>query len=239
MNSWNPWHGCKKYSEGCENCYVFRMDTYYSRDPSLVYKTAAFNMPSKRNKNGEYILKPQKGPVFTCLTSDFFIDKADPWRGECWKMMRQREDLSFVIITKRVMRISKCLPPDWGEGYENVTLCATVESQRQADLRLPVFCELPARHKSVICEPLLEGVDLSKYLTDGIKQVTVGGESGDNARICRYEWVLSLRRQCVEANVPFYFKQTGAHFEKDGQVYKIKRGLQQLQAQKANINYMC
>ncbi len=26
MANWNPWHGCRKYSEGCQNCYVYRMD---------------------------------------------------------------------------------------------------------------------------------------------------------------------------------------------------------------------
>ena len=23
---WNPWHGCKKCSEGCEKCYMYFLD---------------------------------------------------------------------------------------------------------------------------------------------------------------------------------------------------------------------
>ena len=36
MISWNPWHGCKKYSEGCKNCYVYRMDIRYGKNPSEI-----------------------------------------------------------------------------------------------------------------------------------------------------------------------------------------------------------
>ena len=39
---WNPWHGCKKYSEGCLNCYVYRRDASVGRDASIVARTTAF-----------------------------------------------------------------------------------------------------------------------------------------------------------------------------------------------------
>lgn len=66
--------------------------------------------------------------------------------------------------------------------------------------------------------------------------VTVGGESGENARTCEYAWVLGIREQCVRAGVPFHFKQTGANFVKDGKRYAIPRKLQHAQAKKANID---
>ena len=30
--SWNPWHGCRKISEGCRNCYVYRQDSRHDKD---------------------------------------------------------------------------------------------------------------------------------------------------------------------------------------------------------------
>ena len=36
MPTWNPWHGCHKYSEGCQHCYVYRMDAHFGRDPAQV-----------------------------------------------------------------------------------------------------------------------------------------------------------------------------------------------------------
>ena len=65
--------------------------------------------------------------------------------------------------------------------------------------------------------------------------MTAGGESGENARLCRYDWVLSLSRQCESAGVPFYFKQTGALFEKDGRLYRIPRREQHEQARRAGL----
>ena len=104
------------------------------------------------------------------------------------------------------------------------------------DERIPFFKELPIAHKSIICEPILEQIDLSAYLGDWVEEVVVGGESGPSARICRYEWVTDLRQQCDQANVPFWFKQTGARFEKDGKLYRVPRKFQHSQARKAGLN---
>lgn len=151
-------------------------------------------------------------------------------------MMRERSDCEFFFITKRITRFLQCIPEDWGEGYSNVTICCTVENQAKVDERLPVFRDVPIARKLIVCEPLLERIDLSAYLGDWVECVSVGGESGEEARVCDYDWVLEIRRQCIEANVPFYFRQTGANFVKDGKCYRIKRPLQHSQAKKANID---
>lgn len=150
-------------------------------------------------------------------------------------MMATRQDLTFFLTTKRVERIAQCLPEDWGDGYENVIICCTVESQKQADRRLPTYLALPLKHKTLICEPLLSPLDLRPYL-QGIEKVIVGGESGEQARTCNYVWVLAIRKQCIQANVSFLFKQTGANFVKGGKRYNVPRKIQQSQAKKANID---
>ena len=129
------------------------------------------------------------------------------------------------------------MPEDWGEGYGNVTVAATCENQRKADERLPILLSLPVRHREVVCEPLLEEIDLSAPLAGvKIEGVIAGGESGPGARLCRYEWVTDLARQCADAGVPFTFKQTGARFEKDGRVYDIPRSMQAEQARRAGLS---
>lgn len=233
---WNLWHGCHKVSAGCQNCYVYRMDAEHGRDSSVVAKTASFGLPLKRSRDGSYKLSGGE-TVYTCFTSDFLLEDADAWRPEAWRMMRLRSDLHFFMITKRITRLARCLPPDWGNGYPNVTLCCTVENQAMADLRLPVYKDAPVRHKIIVCEPLLERIDLSSGLGDWIEKVIVGGESGKDARMCCYEWVLNIRDQCLERRVPFSFKQTGARFAKDGRLYHIKRPLQGAQARKAGIDH--
>lgn len=236
MAEWNPWHGCIKYSEGCRNCYVYRRDARYEKDSSQVYRTGNFDLPLRRDRVGNYKLKPGE-KVWTCFTSDFLLDLADPWRDEAWAMMRQRSDLEFFFITKRIDRLADCLPADWGEGYANVAICCTVENQRQADYRLPIYQAAPIRHKSLACEPLLGLIDMERYLGPWLDLVVAGGESGEQARPCDYRWVLDIRRQCVAAKVPFYFKQTGARLLKDGRLYRIPRKLQSIQAHRAGIDW--
>ena len=235
---WNPWHGCTKISDGCRYCYVYRQDEMYGSQISsqICRKTGNFNLPIKKKRDKCYKIPPKK-IIFTCFTSDFLLEDADEWRQECWDMIRTRKDCFFYFFTKRIHRFKECIPNDWGDGYDNVIVGCTVENQKMADFRLPIFKSLPIKHKSIMVSPLLEHVDISEYLDESIEEVAVGGESGVNARPCNYDWILDLRRQCVEKDVPFRFHQTGAYFIKDGKMYRVKRGYQLVQARKANIDY--
>lgn len=89
----------------------------------------------------------------------------------------------------------------------------------------------------IVCEPLLGPVDLTRWLSaDWAEEVVAGGESGTDARICDFDWVLSLREQCRAAGVAFSFRQTGAALLKEGRLYRIPRRLQHEQARKAGID---
>ena len=176
---WNPWHGCKKYSEGCLHCYVYRRDASVGRDASLVARTKDFDLPLRRRRDGSFAIPPGER-VYACMTSDFFLPEADAWRAEAWECIRARPDVSFTIITKRILRMGECLPPDWGAGYANVEIGLTCENQRRANERMEAFLRLPIRARFVICEPLLERVDLSPWLDARIGEVVAGGESGPN-----------------------------------------------------------
>lgn len=235
--SWNPWHGCTKISAGCKYCYVYRQDMRYSGvSSSQCRKTKAFDAPVRRKRDGSYKIPP-RSIIFTCFTSDFLLSDADGWREDCWKMIRERKDCCFSFFTKRIDRLADCLPPDWGEGYDNVLIGCTVENQDRADYRLPIFLSLPIKHRSIIAAPLLEQLDLSPYLDERIEEVSAGGESGNNARPCRYEWITALHSQCTERNIPFHFHQTGANFIKDGRAYRIPRKHQHSQARRAGLDF--
>lgn len=233
---YNPWHGCHKISPGCDHCYVYRIDARYDRDPSVVTKNGTFTMPLKKNRQGHYTI-PSGETVYTCFSSDFLVEEADVWRQDVWKMMKTRQDLTFIFLTKRIARLEKVLPEDWGEGYDNVIIGCTVENQRQAQVRLPLFLKAPIKHRNIICEPLLEAIDLSPYLSDQIEMVLVGGESGNEARVCDYAWVLSLRDQARSKGIAFHYHQTGALLLKDGILYKIPRKNQSNQAHKAKLDW--
>lgn len=143
-----------------------------------------------------------------------------------------------MMITKRIDRLHESLPPDWADGYDHVTICCTVENQDRAAYRLPLYQAAPVKHKIIVCEPLLERIDLAPYgIGSWVEQVVAGGESGYGARPCDFGWVMELRDLCVEQHVSFWFKQTGAKLIKDGRLYAIDRRLQHAQARKAGINF--
>ena len=231
---WNPWRGCHRYSEGCKYCYIHKGDAKRGMDTNNIVKSKNFDAPIVKNKNGEYKMKSGK-LVYVCFSSDFLLEDADDWRDECWKMMKERSDLHFLFLTKRIERFMECIPSDWGEGYDNVTIGCTIENQDRADQRLSLFSKMPIKHKNIICQPLIEKIDIEKYL-DNVELVVVGGESDRNARPLDYDWVLDIRNQCIRKNVPFEFRQCGTYFLKDGKEYTIPTKQLMSQARKANIN---
>ena len=147
------------------------------------------------------------------------------------------EKEAVEILQELVDKATPTKPSYWGDGYDNVTICVTCENQSTADYRLPIFISLPIKHKEIIHEPMLENINIEKYLASGqIDKVICGGESGDKARVCNYDWILNTRSQCLKYNVSFHFKQTGANFMKDNKVYKIPRKYQLVQASKSRID---
>ena len=234
MAMWNPWRGCKKCSEGCLHCYIHKGDAKRGVDTGNIVKTKDFQKPIEKRKNGAYKMKA--GLVYLGFSTDFLIEEADPWRKECWEMIRQRQDCTFLFLTKRIERFSACLPEDWGEGYENVVVCCTVENQKNADRKLAVFQALPIKHKCITAQPLLEKIRIEPYL-QGIELVVVGGESDRYARPLDYSWVLDIREQCLRNHVSFEFRQCGTHFIKDGKQYNLKTKALCAQARKAGIDF--
>lgn len=235
--TWNPWHGCTKYSEGCRYCYVYRQDEMFGRNSRECRKTNDFSLPIRKDRKGNYKI-PSGSLIMTCFSSDFLLSDADPWRDECIKMMRERSDCMFYFFTKRIERLNFKVP-------DNVIVGCTCENQKMADYRLPIFMKLGIKYKTIILAPMLERMDISKYLGSDIYEVNVSGESGSSQQIraqiraLNYDWVLDIRNQCIKANVNFGFHQTGARFIKDGKEYRIERKYQISQAKKANIDFTC
>lgn len=234
MAMWNPWRGCKKCSDGCLHCYIHKGDAKRGVDTGKIVRTQQFYKPVEKLKNGGYKMKGSL--VYMCFSTDFLIEEADEWRNECWTMIKERQDCTFLFLTKRIERFSDCIPDDWGDGYENVVICCTVENQRNTDKRLSLFKNLPIKHKCITAQPLLEEINIEDYL-DGIELVVVGGESDKFARPLDYDWVLGIREQCIRKNVSFEFRQCGTHFIKDGKKYKLQTKDLCKQARLAGIDY--
>jgi len=209
--TWNPWIGCRKVSPGCKNCYAEAwVENRMGRDFSKVRRSAdaTFFSPLKWK---------EPGYVFTCSLSDFFIEEADPWRPEAWKLIRETPHLTYQILTKRPENIVDRLPPDWGEGWKNVCLGTSIEMQLYTK-RITILREVPAKVHFLSCEPLLGPLEFSddsgygfEFPNPGLEHiewVIVGGESGPNHREMKVEWARRIRDQCLEAEIPFFFKQS-------------------------------
>jgi len=238
--SWIPWTGCYKESDGCTYCYFYGpYSKRYGHNTVLRTDDREFYKPLEeiympRKKITKYVIESGK-IVPTCFSSDFFIAEADQWRREAWSIIKQRPDLTFLFLTKRIDRFNVSLPDDWGDGYDNVQIGCTVENQEVADYRLPLFMSHPIKCRFIACSPLLSKINLTPYL-QGVKRVSVHGESGRDARICDYDWVLDIRNQCEAAGVSFKFGGTGSRFRQDGVTRNINPYIQTRTAREMSIN---
>lgn len=96
----------------------------------------------------------------------------------------------------------------WGDQWpDNVWIGTSIENQKYADLRLPILSALPARVRFISAEPLLGDFSIGGYNVDW---VIAGGESGKGWRPLDLDHARSLRNQCLEREIPFFFKQHAA-----------------------------
>ena len=203
--TWNPWHGCKKVSEGCKNCYMYRDKERYGADPTLVLRSkTTFNNP---------LHQKEPSMIFTCSWSDWFIDAADEWRDEAWAIIKQTPQHTYQILTKRPERITEHLPADWGEGYPNVWLGVSCENQKWFDIRVPILLSVPAKVRFVSAEPLLSEINMGE-LVKQLDWVIVGGESGNTVglyrfRVCKLIWIENIVKQCLNVGTSVFVKQLG------------------------------
>ena len=91
-----------------------------------------------------------------------------------------------------------------------------------------------------MCAPFIGAVSIGKYLDSGqIEQVVCGGENYDGARPCHFDWVKSLRNECVTRNITFCFIETGTTFIKDNKTYTLpKKQIQSEMAYKSGMNFI-
>lgn len=236
---WNPWHSCAKCDGVCEECHLFHMDKLLDSGRARLYRTMAnFSYPLRKNANGEYRIRSGE-MIRTCLSADFFHEKADKWRGDAWSVIRRRNDVIFMIPTKRPERIMECLPEDWGDGWENVFLNVVCEDQRRVSERVPVLLELPFKHKGLMMTPLIGQISVQDYLKTGkLERVVCAGEVFNGARPCDYKWAKKLRDECEACNVTFCFYDTGAEYMRDGRTYRMAhKGMRNETAYKTGLNF--
>lgn len=193
----NFWIGCRKVSPACASCYAGTLvqnrmgKAFYppvdlgrvaTDADSPVWRTKTWRDPIKWDREAREAGVIKR--VFTCSLSDFFLDHpgVHEWRKEAWHLMRGTPNLLWLVLSKRwdlgAEYIAGCMPADWGAGYSNVMLGATVENQDQAS-RLDVLCSLPVQAGTFAsCEPLLGPLELHRW-TAGVYHCTECGAVGD------------------------------------------------------------
>lgn len=217
-HTFNPWIGCTKVSAACDHCYAEAWDNRFNGErwgpKATRTRTKTWGNPIRWNRKAE--AEGIRYRVFCASLADVFDNHKSilpEWRADLWKLIRTTPHLDWLMLTKRPQNIAKMLPDDWGDGYANVWLGATVESQKEAD-RLDALTRVPAVVRFLSMEPLLGPVGLSRHI-DKLQWVITGGENGKDYRPVDPDWFRGIRDQCNAASVPFLFKQWEGHGQKN------------------------
>ena len=208
-STWNPITGCTKISPGCKHCYAERM----------AKRLKAMGQPNYANgfklTMHEHVLEmplswkvPQT--IFVNSMSDLFHkDVPLEFIQRVFDVMHRAHWHRFQILTKRSERLLELSPRlDW---TPNIWMGVSVENQDYA-FRIDDLRGTGAKVKFLSLEPLLG--PLAALNLEHINWVIVGGESGPGARPMDPSWVIEIRDQCLQARVPFFFKQWGGVMKK-------------------------
>lgn len=210
------WH-CVKTSPGCLHCYAGRInkrfgdgyDYYENHDRKIE-----FVLIVKALEKPLHWKKPKS--IFVQDMSDLFLDTVpSTFINDVFRMMIDAKRHTFLILTKRPERMRDFLN---GGGYPtgdlvppNILLGITAENQGMFDKRWAFLKDIPASVKWISYEPALGPLVLpDDFLALGKRGwVVCGGENGPGARPMHPNGVRSIRDQCNEAGVMFFFKGWG------------------------------
>lgn len=203
--TWNPTVGCTKISPGCKNCYAEAMahrlqamgTPGYEKGFELVVLPQRLDDPLKRKKPTIYFVNSMSD-LFHDLVPDEHIDAV-------FSVIQQTPHHTYQILTKRAARMARYFKTR--PAPTNAWLGVSVENRKQGVPRINHLRKVPAHIRFLSVEPLLE--DVGALDLANIHWVIVGGESGPKARPMKQEWADSVREQCEEQGVAFFFKQWG------------------------------
>ena len=216
--TFNPWIGCAKVSPGCDHCYA-EVSTP-SRTMKIIWgaqearkRTSASNwhLPVRWNNLHDQFFSQhgRRRRVFCASLSDVFDNQVNPqWREDLWTLIRETPNLDWLLLTKRIGNVAGMLPSDWGIGWKNVWLGASMVNQAEYDRDKSKLAGTHAHVRFISFEPLLSAIDAHGDMS-GIHWAIVGGESGPKARTMPLGVAESLHDQCKASGVAFYFKQHG------------------------------
>lgn len=212
--TWNPVTGCTPISPGCQNCYARRMAQrlkgrygYPADDP---FRPGTWH-PSELEKPLHW-RKPRF--IFVVSMGDLFHEAvSDGLTGLVLSMTIMAPQHTYLFLTKRPKNMREHIASFWLDKVppSNVWPGVTVCNQAEADEKIPVLLSIPAAVHFVSVEPLLGPLVLPPdFLALGKRAwAIVGGETGPGARPMWPDWPRSLRDQCSEAGVKFWFKKWG------------------------------
>lgn len=205
---WNVTSGCKKYSEGCENCYA---ESFHKR--LMKMNSAKYFKPFNEFIHHWHELEGTKFPkqkgkiVFVNSMSDIFYDKMRiDFERDLLNMMKLNSDTIFLLISKRIENAAFLFPE-----YifpENVWIGATCENQKRLDERLPYLLQIKAKTRFLLLEPLLTNVwFFDKPGIRDISWVIAGCETGNNRRSIEEMAFYNIKNQCDSLEIPLFIKQ--------------------------------
>lgn len=209
--SWNPVTGCTEVTRGCDFCYARAFAERFRGVPNHPYQQGFdLKLWPDRLEIPLRWKKPQR--IFVNSMSDLFhSDVPEEYIFQVFDVMRRAHWHTFQVLTKRPGRLRRL-----GQRIQwpsNVWMGVSIENDSLTP-RANALREIPAAVKFLSCEPLLG--PLPSLNLDGLHWVIVGGESGLGARPISIDWVRDLRDRCVDAQVPFFFKQWGGRTPKAG-----------------------
>jgi protein gp37 len=122
---------------------------------------------------------------------------------------------SFQVLTKRSSRMRDYVRRRYvnSGAPAHIWLGVSVEDGTKLS-RVRQLAQAPAAVRFLSIEPLIGPI--GELPLDGIAWVIVGGESGPGARPTNPHWVRDIRDQCINQNIPFFFKQWGGLRPKSG-----------------------
>lgn len=211
--TWNPVTGCTKISPGCDHCYAERFSERFRGVPGHPFENG-FDLTLRPGRLNQPSAWRQPRMVFVNSMSDLFHKKIPlEFVSRTFAAMERAHWHTFQVLTKRSSRMRDFVNRRYKKDRAppHIWLGVSVEDGKRKS-RIEHLRNTRASLRFLSVEPLIG--PMGRIDLDGIHWVIVGGESGPKARPMDPDWAREVRDQCLDSNVPFFFKQWGGLYPK-------------------------
>ncbi|MGP1715559.1 MAG: DUF5131 family protein [Methylophilus sp.] len=157
--------------------------------------------------NYEASMSGVKKRVLLKLDRDMFGES----RMVMWTIIKNTQNVMWLIVTEQIENMAKHLPKDWNEDYSNCCIMAFCEKNADVERAMTHIPDGKQKLFGLYIENMSEQINLSSVdIASKLSVVIVGNEYKADSKPNHPDWVEKISADCLD-KIPMFYEGCGKY----------------------------